>query len=434
MPEPLIVDQLIAHRLKCQNEREFFRRRRRINAAIILSGLLALLVLTSVYFYTDLLFGPVKSLNSDSGQGEWVVFAHDSSHSNNAGSPSFPFGRIKSVLSTKADFVSSPVVNNKIIYATGTYSTMYALAEQTGKSIWAFEAGGWIQSAPTIHAETLYFGANDGRMYALDVKTGEPKWTFKAPYAIKSSPAIAGGLVVFGAADNCIYAIREKDGKKVWQTSVENWIVASPVIINGIVCVGSWDGYLYTFNARDGRVRLKLNMRTAITTSPAARNSLFYSVAGHWLYAVNSSSRNWPGEIALTPYWQTIYLYGLAPEPPGTSGLNWSLFFQDRITGYPVLTDTDIIISNGDKLTAVDINEHASRWTFQKQGTLLTPPAIADRTAYTSSADGYIYALDASTGDIKWSLYIGENITASPVIADGNLYIGTSSGNLYIIE
>jgi len=434
MPEPLIVEELIAHRLKCENERAIFRRRRLIRTAVISSIIFCLLVLTTVYFYSDILFGPVKTVNSESGEGEWAIFAHDLSHSNNAGSKTLPSGKIRNVFPTKSGFVSSPVTSDGMVYTSDTYSTMYCLDSQTGDTMWSFKADGWIQSVPTIHGKTLFFGANDGKLYALDSKTGEIKWVFKTQYSIKSSPAIAGGLVVFGAADNGIYGVREKDGKKVWQANAENWVVASPVIMNGIVCVGSWDGYLYTFNARDGRVRIKLDMRTDITTSPAARDSVFYSVAGHWLYAVNSYSRNWPGEIGLGPYWQATYLYGLAPKPPGTSGLIWSLYFKDLITGYPVLAGTDIIVSNGAKLIAVDAIEHKPVWTFQRQGTLLTPPAIAEGTAFTGSSDGYVYALDALTGDMKWSLYIGENIAASPVLANGNLYVGTKSGNLYIVE
>jgi outer membrane protein assembly factor BamB len=59
---------------------------------------------------------------------------------------------------------------------------------------------------------------------------------------------------------------------------------------------------------------------------------------------------------------------------------------------------------------------------------------LVNGIAYTGSTNGYIYALDASTGEQKRAFDIGEKLATTPVIADGRIYLGTQSGHLYIIE
>ena len=68
---------------------------------------------------------------------------------------------------------------------TGTYAQPAALA-------WSFPTLKEIVSSPTVNEGLVFFGAYDKRVYALDAKTGEKKWEFVTGDKVKSSPAVSG--------------------------------------------------------------------------------------------------------------------------------------------------------------------------------------------------------------------------------------------------
>jgi eukaryotic-like serine/threonine-protein kinase len=49
------------------------------------------------------------------------------------------------------------------------------------------------------------------------------------------------------------------------------------------------------------------------------------------------------------------------------------------------------------------------------------------------SGDGKVYALNAATGTLKWSLKTDGPIRSSPVVANGVVYVGSGDGNLYVL-
>lgn len=50
---------------------------------------------------------------------------------------------------------------------------------------------------------------------------------------------------------------------------------------------------------------------------------------------------------------------------------------------------------------------------------------------YVGSDNGKLYALDATTGTLKWSYDTGNYITSSPVVANGIVYIGSQSDKFF---
>jgi outer membrane protein assembly factor BamB len=55
----------------------------------------------------------------------------------------------------------------------------------------------------------------------------------------------------------------------------------------------------------------------------------------------------------------------------------------------------------------------------------LSSPAVWNGAVYFGSGDGNVYALNASSGQVKWKFKTGDVVHASPAIADGTVYIGS---------
>ncbi len=62
---------------------------------------------------------------------------------------------------------SWPATANRFVYIGARDSILRAFDEATGKEIWQFRTGGWVDSSPAIANGMLYFGSRDGYIYAF---------------------------------------------------------------------------------------------------------------------------------------------------------------------------------------------------------------------------------------------------------------------------
>lgn len=84
--------------------------------------------------------------------------------------------------------LTQPVIaDGRVVVSSVDANTVYAIDEQTGKTIWTRTVGGRVDSAPTIHAGTVLFGCADGNVYCLRLSDGELAWRFlAAPQDLKT--------------------------------------------------------------------------------------------------------------------------------------------------------------------------------------------------------------------------------------------------------
>lgn len=59
--------------------------------------------------------------------------------------------------------------------------------------------------------------------------------------------------------------------------------------------------------------------------------------------------------------------------------------------------------------------------------------ADGDAVFFGSSADGKVYALDARTGDERWSFFTGGPIRLAPAVSEGRVYVAGDDGHLYCL-
>ncbi|MEA3367879.1 MAG: LamG-like jellyroll fold domain-containing protein, partial [Planctomycetota bacterium] len=156
------------------------------------------------------------------------------------------------------------VAAGRVFVAQVDAHRLCALDAETGKTAWAFTAGGRIDSPPTIHRGRAYFGCADGRVYCLRAADGAVAWTFRAA---------------------------PKDYRHVAYEQVASpWPVHGSVLIRdgGLYCVAGRSMFL------DGGMRLlkldpatgKLRYeRTLDESDPGAKETLQDYIAGHQMPA-----------------------------------------------------------------------------------------------------------------------------------------------------
>jgi quinohemoprotein ethanol dehydrogenase len=115
---------------------------------------------------------------------------------------------------TKRGLEATPIVVDGVLYATGTWSVVYALDAATGREIWTFdpqvprEKGrdaccDVVNRGVAVWKGRVYVGTIDGRLIALDAATGTPVWDVLTidpakPYTITGAPRVVKDRVIIG--------------------------------------------------------------------------------------------------------------------------------------------------------------------------------------------------------------------------------------------
>lgn len=143
-------------------------------------------------------------------------------------------------LGTTRGLEATPLVQDGVIYTTGSWSVVYALDARTGDVRWMYDPAvpreralficcDVVNRGVALYRGKVYVGTLDGRLIALDSKSGKPVWTVQTtdptrPYSITGYPRVARDMVIIGNAGaeygvrGYISAYDAETGKLRWRT------------------------------------------------------------------------------------------------------------------------------------------------------------------------------------------------------------------------
>ena len=109
---------------------------------------------------------------------------------------------------------ATPLVADGVLYATTSWSNVFALDARTGDLLWRWESGAdrargsraccdVVNRGVALYEGKVFVGVIDGRLVALDAATGEPVWQVQTtpvdePYTITGAPRVYDGKVLLG--------------------------------------------------------------------------------------------------------------------------------------------------------------------------------------------------------------------------------------------
>ena len=307
---------------------------------------------------------------------------------------------------------------------------------------WTFKTEGQVIASPAVHDDTLYVGSTGGVLYAINRGTGTARWQYPVKSRIASSPAVAGGLVYFGAFDGNFYAVSETTGQLKWkfqtagehrfsaphlhglvpenETMPDPWdcYLSSPVVWQGAVYFGSGDGNVYALDAPTGALKWKFKTASVVHASPAiADGVLFIGSWDSYFYALDAATgaEKWRHQT------------GEDPVNHNQQGIQSSAAVADGMVYFGC---------RDGHLYALDQQTGAMKWSYSTKGSwVLNSPAVSHGKVYFATSDtGLLYAADAKTGAIAFSLNWGWPMYSSPAIAGNMLYIGSTAGTLNAVN
>lgn len=290
--------------------------------------------------------------------------------------------------------VSYPVVADGRIFVTvsptgGHGSALYALNEQTGAIIWGpVDLGGTFGFSGATYDQQRVFAINsDGLLRALDAGTGAVKWSTRLPrqYMFTSPPTAANGLVFTGGAGSggTLYAVSETSGVVAWTASVMNGDSSSPAVDGTDVFVSYACVQAYAFGSVDGSPvwHHQGPCEGGGGSTPSVYRGKVYARDNPTNLVLDSGTGEELGSFTAT-------------APPAFAG-NTGFFLEDGT------------------LRARDLTSGAAIWSFAGDGNLVAAPIVVNRTVFTASGTGTVYAIDTTAGAVVATIDLGVPIAAT---------------------
>jgi len=347
-----------------------------------------------------------------------VAFQVDVAHSGNqpASTLTPPLTRAWSMdFPAGTDYVSHPLIvgGSLFVTASANASTLRALDLSTGNIIWGpVDLGAAHQWSSAAYGDgRVYVVISSGLVTAFDAASGATLWSKQMPgqYAFSSPPTAAGGMVFVGGAGvgGTVYGVDGATGTVMWTASVMNGDASSPALSADAVFVSYACVQAYAFSRTDG--------------------TLLWHHDGPCEGGGGATPALWQGRLWTTDWVSNNLVLDT------TNGAELGSFTANSI---PVFADQRGFILTNNTLQALDVTTRTILWTFDGDGALASA-LVVNGIVYAGSGNGELYAVDPTTGTMKWSGALpwgaplpGESALALSMSAGGNGLVVTAGNHL----
>nr|MBQ5526384.1 outer membrane protein assembly factor BamB [Succinivibrionaceae bacterium] len=327
----------------------------------------------------------------------------------------------------------APAVDSKYVFAADRGGNVYSIDRITGSTIWSTDLDDEDENDDKRSARlsggvaegesNVYVGSENGWVYALSKTDGKLAWKSNPGCEIVSKPAADSGSVFVLCSNGCAHVYSEYDGSEIWNTAAENQGltvrgVSSVLAKGGVIIYGTAAGNTAIVHQKNG---LLLNMiRTGhargasnlerlidVDSAPVLDGTVLYTVA-------------YQGDLVATDLRQHRELWRTKLSSLGDISVGGGKVFVTDDQGH---------------VQAISSYDGGNEWHNDALSYRnVTGTAAAGGYVVVGDMDGYLYFLDAYTGEFaaKYRLDRG-SVYSAPAVYDGIIYAETSKGNVYAI-
>jgi outer membrane protein assembly factor BamB len=225
-----------------------------------------------------------------------------------------------------------------------------------------------------------------------------------------------------------------------WEFKTNGILYASPVIAGNKVFVGDEEGTLYAIDKISGELLWEFQAGGGIASTPAVyRGNVFFISRDGKFYAVNGTEGKlvWTFQTAGEDYFSAQGIHGLKPSDSLMVD-DWDFYLSS-----PSISGERIYFGVGSGYVySLNAGTGEKMWEYKTGNVVHSSPAIAYGNVYIGSWDSYFYALDQSTGELSWKYKTGIDtvtynqvgIQGSPVISDSTVFFGCRDAHIYSLD
>ncbi|OUL58759.1 PKD domain-containing protein [Pseudoalteromonas ulvae] len=336
---------------------------------------------------------------------------------------------------------------------------------------WQFNATQAIHSSPAIDNNGNIIFGNDGSQIYSIAPAGTTNWTYTAGGAIKGSVMLDDTDNIYvGSGDGSVYKLSSA-GEKVWSFATSDPVNNPVTLVNSnevYVSSGSNTYVILTDESGTpdqlGDLSYSNTLSAGITALPGvvdANAQLLYPASDPVINKIELSSTPIVTSTFMTPS-ATIFS-GLSLLDEGSAG-----YFIDSTGVVTYFEDSDGLITQTMQIPLSDTSSapivigfdndiyfgtqngyfynytlnnagNSSNWQ-SNLGSAITSSALllsdgeVVNSVIVGAEDGYVYSLNAQSGNVQWKFKTGAAIKSAPVFYNNTLYITSTDGQLYAIS
>lgn len=340
---------------------------------------------------------------------------------------------------------------------------------------WTANTGSNIfMTSPLIARQKVFIATTDDNtslntyICAFDFHSGKQLWKFRTENSVKNTIACENGIVVAQDASCNLYALDAASGKPLWQQYINlknyPYLTEGLTIDKGIVYAGIGAG-LSAYDLKTGKViwtNTDWKQREGSTTTLTIAGDVLIS-GTQWggLYGndIRTGKQLWKlsdnglGNRGASPVYKDGKLWIISSksffliEPQTGKVLQQKeLSANLDVTSTPLVTEHEIIFGSADRgVFALDKPTLFIKWRAETLPSLVytapysstpqagveTSPVSSQGIVYIGASDGYLYAIDQSTGIIKDKLYFGAPVFSTIAVSGNRMIVCDFAGNVY---
>ncbi len=327
------------------------------------------------------------------------------------------------------DALAEPVISGNKVFQGTMEGYVYALKLARGSIVWNFKANGSVNSAVTVANGKVFFGANGGSVYGLNEADGKLAWEFKVKNPEKgarkhfTTPVLHNNKLYVGGADKQLYCLDAISGKLLWKVEADDWIRSKPVVNDKEIYFATISGQLYSLDHK-GKVQWDKKISTHAIYADLVSNGeeLLITDSNLMLYCLGDNGKM---------RWEKSILCAFENEKGErifTDQISGGTYYQSK----PTAAGGNLFFGTPSGfLYSVNADTGEENWKFEMGGAISVGAAIANGKVYAGQQGGerFFYCLDAKTGELVWKQTIpGGWVWGSAAVDDGLVYVPTVSG------
>ncbi len=284
-----------------------------------------------------------------------------------------------------------------------------------------------IAATPAVGYGKVFVDTMDG-FYALDFWTGTTAWTNLAVRGL-SSPALVNGEVLVGGTDGRLHALNATSGAELWNVTLVahasfSGITSSPKVAYDLAYIGTFNesggpGEVVALWISNGTVAWRHATASVDFSSPAVYDgSVYVGVMG--LYNTTS-------QVTWGPP------YGVLALDAQTGAQEWFFPTNDSVAASPVATSRLIVVPSKDGyLYAINRSTGTLVWKDAQLAGVSSPAVSGDVVVVAGGSfggTGRVSGVSLDTGSLLWTAYPNGPVQGSVTVADGVAYFATNVAN-----
>ena len=206
----------------------------------------------------------------------------------------------------------------------------------------------------------------------------------------------------------------------IWSYEADVGSDSAPTLTGDSLYIATGINQMYSLEAATGRLRWRRELVGVPSAPPLALDGVLYVSGEFWdeqtpktgvVFAIDASNGD------------QLWRYDIPRE-------SWGELWADPV----VVKGMVYVGSFNGRMYALDAATGELRWSYTTGGVIRWPAVVEQDTEYFGSTDGYVYALDAFTGDLRWRYETEGELWIGPVVIGGSVYQGPGDSHLYALD